>query len=58
MTDYVFCKAVDFHRADVRLTGGQELVWLTEDEARCTPLAFGYNQILAAFFQPLRTGTV
>lgn len=58
VTDYVFCKAVDFDLADVCLTGGQELVWLTEDEARCNPLTFGYNQILAAFFQPLRTGTV
>jgi len=42
----------------VRLNEGQELVWVTEAEARCTPLAFGYNTILADFFSALRAGMV
>jgi 8-oxo-dGTP diphosphatase len=58
VADYIFCKAVDFDLTEVRLKEGQELVWLTEEEAGCTPLAFGYNQVLAEFFQALRAGTV
>ncbi len=58
VADYIYCKAADFDLADVRLKEGQELVWLTEDEVGCTPLAFGYHQVLAAFFQALRAGTV
>jgi 8-oxo-dGTP diphosphatase len=58
VSDYIFCKAWDFDLADVRLKEGQELVWLTEEEAGCTPLAFGYNQVLAEFFHALRAGTV
>jgi 8-oxo-dGTP diphosphatase len=58
VTDSVFCKEADFGLADVRLKEGQELVWVTEDEARRTPLAFGYNDILAEFFPALRAGTV
>ena len=58
MTDSVFCKEADFDLADVRLKEGQELVWVTEDEARRTSLAFGYNAILAAFFPALRAGMV
>ena len=58
VTNYVFCKAADFDLADVRLKEGQELIWLTEEEARCTPVAFGYNHILAEFFHALRTGSV
>jgi len=58
VTDSVFCKEADFDLADVRLTEGQELVWVTEAEARCTPLAFGYNAILTEFFPALRAGTV
>ncbi len=58
VVDYIFCKAADFDLAEVRLKEGQELVWLTEDEAGRTPLAFGYSQVLAEFFQALRAGTV
>ncbi len=58
VTDHVFCKEVDFALAEVRLKEGQELVWVTEEEARRTPLAFGYNAILAEFFQALQTGRV
>jgi 8-oxo-dGTP diphosphatase len=58
VTDSVFCKEADFDLVDVRLKEGQELVWVTEDEARHTPLAFGYHDILAEFFPALRAGTV
>ena len=58
VTDHIFCKEADFDLADVSLKEGHELVWLTEDEARCTPFAFGYNPILAEFFHALRTGTL
>jgi 8-oxo-dGTP diphosphatase len=58
VADYIFCKAADFDLADVRLKEGQELVWLTEDEAACTALAFGYNQVLVEFFRALRAGAV
>ena len=37
MTDSVFCKEADFDLADVRLKEGQELVWVTEDEADAPP---------------------
>ena len=53
-----FCKEADFDLADVRLKEGQELVWVTEDEARGISFAFGYNPILADFFHALRAGTV
>ena len=56
--DFVFCKEADFDLADVRLKEGQELVWLTEEDAKCAPLAFGYNKVLAKFFHALRAGTV
>ena len=58
VTDSVFCKEADFDLADVRLKEGQALVWVTEAEVRCTPLAFGYNTILADFFSALRAGMV
>jgi 8-oxo-dGTP diphosphatase len=58
VTDSVFCQEADFDLADVHLKEGQELVWVTEAEARATPLAFGYNPILEEFFAALRAGSV
>ena len=58
VVDYIFCKAADFDLAEVRLKEGQELVWVTEDEARSTTLAFGYTQVLVAFFHALWAGMV
>ena len=58
VVDYIFCKAADFDLAHVRLKEGQELVWVTEEEASGTPLAFGYHQVLADFFHALRAGRV
>ena len=56
--DYIFYKTVDFTLAEVRLKEGQDLVWLTEAEARSAPLAFGYTPVLAAFFHALGAGMV
>lgn len=58
ITDDIYCKEADFDLADVRLKEGQELVWVTEDEARGISFAFGYNPIMADFFHALRAGTV
>ena len=58
IVDYIFCKAVDFDLTEVRLKEGQALVWVTEAEASSTPLAFGYHQVLAAFFHALWAGMV
>jgi len=58
VADYIFCKAADFDLAEVRLKEGQELLWVTEEEAGRTPLAFGYDRVLAEFFQALRAGAV
>ncbi len=58
VTDHVFCKEADFDIADVRLKEGQELVWVTEEEARRIPFAFGYNHILEEFFHAMRAGTL
>ncbi len=58
VVDYVFCTPAEFELSDVRLKEGQELVWLTEEEAAGAPLAFGYNLILADFFRALRGGLI
>ncbi len=56
--DYIFSKAADFTLAEVRLKEGQELVWVTEAEARSAPLAFVYTPVLVAFFRALWAGMV
>jgi 8-oxo-dGTP diphosphatase len=58
VTDEIYCQEADFDLADVRLKEGQALVWVTEEEARGTSFAFGYNQILVDFFQALRAGAI
>jgi 8-oxo-dGTP diphosphatase len=58
VTDDIYCQEADFDLADVRLKEGQELVWVTEEEAHSTPFAFGYNPILADFFQAMRAGAI
>ena len=58
ITDTVFYKEADFTVTEVNLKEGQALVWVTEAEVRNTPLAFGYNPILMAFFAALRVGTI
>lgn len=55
---HLFCKEADFDLPDVRLNEGQRLVWLTEEEAGRTPLAFGVNTVVAQFFRALREGRV
>jgi len=43
VTDSSSARKQTFTLTDVRLKEGQELVWVTEAEARATPLAFGYK---------------
>ena len=58
VTDHVFAAEANFDLTEVRLKEGQELVWMTEEDVRARPLAFGYEPILAEFFQSLRMGAV
>jgi hypothetical protein len=41
----------------IRLTEGQRLKWFTEDEAKKTELACGFNEIIEEFFRkaPFKT---
>ncbi len=56
LADYIFCKEADFEITDIRLKEGEELIWITEDELRDTAIAFGYEAVLARFFEALRAG--
>ena len=47
---YVFWKVADFGIDDVHLNEGQVLVWLTEEEAQTTALAFGFESVVKEFF--------
>lgn len=49
-TEYVFWKKMNFSVRSIRLTEGQRLRWFSRDEVERTPLAFGFNRILSAFF--------
>jgi 8-oxo-dGTP diphosphatase len=49
-TEYVFWKKMNFSVHSIRLTEGQRLRWFSRDEVERTPLAFGFNRILSAFF--------
>jgi 8-oxo-dGTP diphosphatase len=48
--EYVFWKNMNLAIDSIRLTEGQRLRWFSRDEAERTPLAYGFNPILAAFF--------
>ena len=49
-TEYTFWKAVNLDIGSIKLTEGQRLRWFSRAEMERTPLAFGFNGILAAFF--------
>lgn len=49
-TEYVFWKRMNLAINRIRLTEGQRLRWFSRDEVERTPLAYGFNPILAAFF--------
>lgn len=49
-TEFVFWIKMNVSIRSIRLTEGQRLRWFSRDEVERTPLAFGFNGILAAFF--------
>lgn len=49
--EYTFLKMADFDLEEIRLTEGQCLRWFTEEQARNTPLAYGFNEIVGDFFK-------
>ena len=50
-TEFTFWKRADLDIGAIELTEGQRLRWFTAAETRSIPLAFGFNQVLAAFFE-------
>ena len=55
-TEYTFWKAMNLDIARIRLTEGQRLQWFNRADAERTPLAFGFNGVLAAFFRDHTSG--
>ena len=50
-TEYTFWVKADLDIAKIKLTEGQRLRWFTENEAKTTKLAYGFNQIVEDFFK-------
>lgn len=48
--EYTFWKRVNFDINQVKLNEGQRIKWFSESAARDTELAYGFNQIVANFF--------
>ncbi len=57
-TEFTFWQSADLDIGRINLTEGQRLRWFTRDEARATPLAFGFNPIVEAFYQAFGEGRV
>lgn len=49
-TESVFWQSADLDIDAIDLTEGQCLKWFDRDEALVTPLAFGFNRVVEAFF--------
>jgi 8-oxo-dGTP diphosphatase len=49
--EYTYWKKAELKVEEIRLTEGQCLRWFTEAEARATPLAYGFNEIVARFYE-------
>ena len=49
--EYTFWKKANLDIHQIRLTEGQRLKWFTENEAKRTELACGFNEMLENFFQ-------
>ena len=50
-TEYTFWQKMDLDIAKIKLTEGQRLKWFTENDAKSTELAYGFNQIVDNFFK-------
>jgi 8-oxo-dGTP diphosphatase len=48
--EYTFWKSVDLNIDEISLQEGQRLQWFSEEEARDTALAYGFNEIVAEFY--------
>ena len=49
--EYTFWAGADFEIGQIELAEGQKLKWFTEDEAKRTTLAYGFNEIVAQFYR-------
>jgi 8-oxo-dGTP diphosphatase len=48
--EHTFWKAADLNIDEISLQEGQCLKWFSEKEAEATPLAYGFNEIVAGFY--------
>jgi 8-oxo-dGTP diphosphatase len=48
--EYTFWKRTDLNIDEISLQEGQYLKWFTEQEAKATALAYGFNEIVADFY--------
>jgi len=48
--EHTFWKAADLNIDEISLQEGQCLKWFSEKEAEATPLAYGFNEIVADFY--------
>ena len=48
--EYTFWAKADFDINEIVLMEGQKLKWFTRDDARQTPLAYGFNEIVEKFY--------
>jgi 8-oxo-dGTP diphosphatase len=48
--EYTFWARAVFDIDDIELTEGQKLKWFTRDDAKRTPLAYGFNEIVEKFY--------
>jgi 8-oxo-dGTP diphosphatase len=50
-TEYTFWKQANLDIDSIQLQEGQRLKWFTENEAKRSELAFGFNQVVESFFK-------
>lgn len=48
--EYTFWAKADFDIDKIELMEGQQLKWFTRDDAKRTPLAYGFNEIIEQFY--------
>ena len=48
--EYTFWAMADFDIGKIELMEGQKLKWFTRDDAKQTPLAYGFNEIIEKFY--------
>jgi len=49
--EHVFWMKIELDIERINLTEGQRLKWFSENEAKATALAYGFNQIVEDFFE-------